>query len=703
MPTATDPAASTRVRLARGVARLARALRSPGLSGRVFVGTAAIVCAVLVAALAVATASARRVADAEARRGLEQAADLTAQLLAGRGRSLAGGARVFVQGPYFRALVAERRRDDILDQAFEAADQLEAAWVFITDERGVLLAKSDEPGASGDALGGVPLIAGALEGRQTTGFGTSRDSLLFQTVAVPIVVPGAAPVGTLTATRLLDAALARDVRAATGADVLFYTLDANGVRHLAAGSLDERVARATLASAARGDAVGDSAYLMQHAALATAGGDVVGGFVVLRARDALPSGIAGVRRSLLAAGLLGLLLALLAAWVAARRVTAPVRTLAEAARAAVRGDYAEAAQVAADVARDAPRHELASLAGALGTLLAELREQQVVVESLRPADARRDGAGIAEDAAPEPRVGAGRRAARPLLATRRLPRIGSVLAPGDTFAGRYAVQAELGRGGTGIVYRALDLLVSEPVALKIIRPELVVGDASARERLARELRMARRITHRNVVRTHDLAEHDGAPYITMEYVEAASLGAVLRARGTLDERATIAIARQLARALAAAHGEGVAHGDLKPENLLVRVDGLLKVTDFGVATLLRRDGPAGPRRDLAGAIVGTPEYLAPEVLLGASADARADLYAFGVVLDECLRGGPAQRTDTPTTFLMRKLDPAPIERTRGPGAAEPRALDDLIASLTDADPTRRPTSAVAVGTLLARM
>src|SRR5919112_92763 len=149
------------------------------LSWRVFLGTAAIVCAVLGAALATASRSVRRTGEESVRRGLEQATDLVAQFLAGRERSLAGGAGVFVQGPYFRAIVAGRSRDHILDQAFEAAEQLDADWVFITDERGVLLAKSDEPGASGDALNGVPLIAGALQGRSTSGFGVSRDSILF--------------------------------------------------------------------------------------------------------------------------------------------------------------------------------------------------------------------------------------------------------------------------------------------------------------------------------------------------------------------------------------------------------------------------------------------------------------------------------------------------------------------------------------------
>ena len=221
-------------------------MKSPGIAGRVFLFTAAIVCAVLAAALAVASYSGRRAAREAERRGLEQAADLTAQLLAGRWRSLGGGARVFVQGPYFRALVAERRPEDMLDQALEAADQLGADWVFITDERGSLLAKSDEPGVQGVTMASIPLVAGALEGRTTAGYGVSRDTLLFQTVAIPIVVPGSAPIGVLVATKLIDRQMALDVRAATNADVVFYTLSDKGAPHVAATSLTN----AALASSA---------------------------------------------------------------------------------------------------------------------------------------------------------------------------------------------------------------------------------------------------------------------------------------------------------------------------------------------------------------------------------------------------------------------------------------------------------------------
>ena len=124
-------------------------------------------------------------------------------------------ARVFVQGPYFRTLVAESRRDDILDQTFEAAEQLDASWVFITDASGMLVAKSDEPSASGDQLANVALISGALRGQVMTGFGGSGDSALFQATAVPVAAPGGSPFGVLVATRLLDSAMAVDIATAT--------------------------------------------------------------------------------------------------------------------------------------------------------------------------------------------------------------------------------------------------------------------------------------------------------------------------------------------------------------------------------------------------------------------------------------------------------------------------------------------------------
>jgi serine/threonine-protein kinase len=325
-------------------------------------------------------------------------------------------------------------------------------------------------------------------------------------------------------------------------------------------------------------------------------------------------------------------------------------------------------------------------------------------------------------------------AAAPPLAFRD-PRAAATaaLAPGTVVAGRYALAEVLGAGGTGIVYRVTDLTLGETVALKMLRPDLVAGDPRAREELKHELRLTRRVSHRNVVRTYDFGTTaDGLAFITMEYVRGPSLAAVLAHRGALPHEAVLALAKQLVRALEAAHEHGVVHGDLKPANVLVAMDGLLKVADFGVATLVRRPpthGASSPRDSsaaaeepvtpprLAGAVVGTPEYMAPELLLGAAPDARADLYAAGMVLHECLTGATPFQRDTPRAFLSQKLDasaapPPPAAPPRpafvgtgagGDAGAEPATLEAIVARLSAPDPADRPPSAAAVAALLARL
>jgi eukaryotic-like serine/threonine-protein kinase len=719
-----------------------------GMAGRVFLSTAAIVCAVLFAALLIASYSARRATREVERRGLEQAADLTAQLLAGRGRSLAGGARVFVQGPQFRALVAERQHDDILDQAFEAAAQLGADWVFITDERGTLLAKSDEPGVQGVAMGGIPLVEGALEGRTTFGFGISRDTLLFQTVAVPIVVPGAAPVGVLVATKLVDRQMALDVRAATASDIVFYSLDARGGPHVVASSLDSAAqARAALPAfapneapavatstdstlraasprAARTAVIGSSPYALQGAALTTAGGEIVGGFIVARPESAKSAQLAGIRRSLILAGLLGLVLALGAAWSSARRVTRPTRALAAAAAHALDGEYDEAARIACEATSRSPSAEVKALGAALTAFMQELREKQALGALLERVGIGESAledtrAGTAEDGPRIGRVRIGGTRARVSLATALTPRAGAlalptgVFAPGALVAERYEVEDVLGVGGSGIVYRALDRTLDESVALKMLRPEMLADDPRAREELKQELRLTRRVSHRNIVRTYDFGVSGGSPYLTMEYVEGTSLAAVLARRGALPTEIVLALGKQLMRALDAAHEQGIMHGDIKPANLLVATDGLLKVTDFGVASLIRRpaaraattgEEQAAPPR-LAGAVVGTPEYMAPELLLGGAPDESSDLYAAGMVLYECLTGATPFQGDTPRGFLAQKLD-TPRETLIPSSPTErrpPRSLAAVVARMIAPEPAERPASAAAVSALLARV
>jgi eukaryotic-like serine/threonine-protein kinase len=714
-----------------GVERAPRTVGSPAwnLTTRVFVSTAAIVCVVVAAAFLIGSRSLRQASDEAARRGLEQSADLVAQFLTGRERSLAGGARVFVQGPYFRTLVAERRRDDILDQSFEAVAQLGANWVMITDDRGVLLAKSDEPKLVDDSLGGVPLVSGALRGGITSGFGVSRDSLLFQAVAVPIVIPGTAPVGVLVATRLVDSVFAADVKVGAASDVLFYARDASGNLRITSSTLgrDTSVAAAAEALAQKPDGprgtpptvrVRGAEYFGHAGTLTTAGGDVIGGFAVLRARDAEVVLIRGVRRSLAIAGSLGFVLALLFAYLAARHVTRPVRALSKTVRRAADGDYHTS--IADRAAVPASDSEISALVVAFDRLLADLRDKESLVATVM-------GAATAESARQTgTRVHVVRAHAGSIGTARTMRRGGLTFAAGEMLADRYRIEAEIGSGGMGIVYRATDCLLGELVAVKLLRPEVLAADPQAFERLTQELRLARRITHRNVVRTHDLGESDGVPFLTMEYVQGSSLASVIASRGALSPPAVLSIAKQLLRGLDVAHEQGVIHGDLKPQNLLIGANGVLKVTDFGIARLIRGAVPERERRaaqaaeasllaQLAGAVTGTPQYMAPEQLIGGPASPRSDIYAAGIVLHECLTGATPYGADTPMAFIARKLDAtvSPIEprpattrlATSDADATETlaRELEALIVEMTRPEPGDRPGSAAELVERLSRM
>ena len=695
--------------------------RALGLTGRVFLVTASIVAAVIVAAFVITAASVRREGEAAARRGLEQSAELVAQFLAGRSRSLAGGARVFVQGPYFRTLVAGRRSDDILDQAFEAKEQLDADWVFITDDRGVLLAKSDEPGASGTAMGAVPLVAGALRGQVTSGFGVARDSSLFQAVAVPIVTPGGAPIGALVATRLVDSLLVRDVKATTSSELLFFVASPSGRRRVTISTLGRsaEVARALSLIPERDErspashpdvSVMGVPYLAQGSALITAGGDVVGGFVVLRSREAELTGIASLRRSLAVSGLLGLLLSWFAAFIAAQRIARPARDLAGIVHRAAEGEYPREGDDAGQ--RRGAGREFEELHAAFSSLIADLRDKDRLT-GLQPAPIPTGRQAVTATLLPR---GASRLTAGGTASPRGrfVARAGLTFEPGAVLANRYTVESVLGSGGLGIVYRVHDRVIGEAVALKVLRPEILVADANAATGFADELRVARRVSHRNVVRVHDLGSAEGVTFLTMECVDGPSLATVIETRGALDSPAVVAIARQLMRALIVMHAEGIVHGDLKPANLLLGPNGVLKVADFGIARVMRRRAmpddvasDASHARDtvghLSGAVVGTPEYMAPEQLIGGTATPASDIYAAGVILHECLRGTTPFNAESRVTFLAHKLDPASVAPKPARAVGADASIEAIVVHMMSPQADARPASAALVFDALAAL
>jgi DNA-binding response OmpR family regulator len=264
----------------------------------------------------------------------------------------------------------------------------------------------------------------------------------------------------------------------------------------------------------------------------------------------------------------------------------------------------------------------------------------------------------------------------------------TVLQPGQIFASRYEILGALGAGGMGVVYRARDRELGEDVAIKMVHPELLEGDETAILRLKAETRLARRISHRNVVRTHDFGESDGGCYVTMEFVEGMTVRQLIDTRGRLGVSAALAIGAQLADALEVAHRQGVIHRDIKPQNLLLDAEGVLKVMDFGIARLVEHTTVLTQ----AGTVVGTPAYMSPEQLLDEEVDGRSDLYAAGVVLYECLTGRLPFEASSPISLIAKLLhdDPEP-PATLNPDVPAP--LSDLILHLLAKRPGERPRTA----------
>jgi len=225
------------------------------------------------------------------------------------------------------------------------------------------------------------------------------------------------------------------------------------------------------------------------------------------------------------------------------------------------------------------------------------------------------------------------------------------LAPGLVVHGRYAIQKQLGRGGMGVVYKAHDRGLDEIVAIKILRPEFSAEPEMA-ERFKSEIKLARKVRHRNVCSIHDFGEDGGLFYFTMEFIDGVDLKRLIKQSGALPTDEAYALTIQIAEGLRAVHEVGIIHRDMKTANVMRDAHGAARLMDFGVA---KRPGE-GQTLTAVGQIVGTPEYMSPEQAQGKKVDHRTDLYALGIVIYEIFTGNVPFKGDTPISTILKQIN-----------------------------------------------
>ncbi|HZI95142.1 MAG TPA: protein kinase [Patescibacteria group bacterium] len=257
-----------------------------------------------------------------------------------------------------------------------------------------------------------------------------------------------------------------------------------------------------------------------------------------------------------------------------------------------------------------------------------------------------------------------------------------ILPRGFILSERYEIEQPLGMGGMGMVYRARDLHLEVPVALKMIRGEFADNERIL-ERFKKEITIARQVTHRNVTRIYDMGESEGLRYISMEYVEGQDLSHVVQEKGPVSVEKAVSILRQVCAALKEAHSVGIVHRDLKPQNVMLDANGSVHVMDFGIA--MQADARGMTR---TGALIGTPEYMSPEQAEGKKVDHRSDIYSLGVLMYEILTGDTPFQGGTPWEVIKKQIEERAhsIRRTH---PAVPEWLDTLVLKCLEKDPTLR--------------
>lgn len=651
-----------------------------GLTQKILLFTSLMIVALVGTTLAFTTVQADHLARTTIQEALSETRAVWESYQADRFNNLKARLGALANDPYLKPLIEQGDEKDIADTLGERGADIRADLFLATDPTGIVLARADgQP--SGQDLSSDPLVQSAIEQGRPASTLWRQGSRLYHAVSAPMTTGGDTK-GVLVAGYAVNQALAEQLRKLTHCEIAFLSEGSGQAAQLAASSLGKEEAGLLPSLSAAASAaemapfnldLGGERFIAVQAPLKDASGQVLGRVVALRSLAREMAGFVQFRNSLVLVSLGVMVVALGLATLGARRITGPVRTLVSLVERARDGSYTGAVSVQSG-------DEIGVLARTFNSLLAELREKEQLIQFLNEGMTQMKRGGEAQPTLSSSDETAAIKAVS--------AQAGVQVEKGQLFAGRYEILGTLGKGGMGIVYRAEDKRLDEVVALKVLRPEVLKDDPTLLQRFKEELRLARRITHKNVLRTHDFdVTQDGTPYISMEYLEGVTLKELIQGKGALPAGVGLRISKQMCAGLNAAHQQGVVHRDIKPHNMLILPEtGELKIMDFGIARRSEMQADGGLTTD--GMVMGTPDYMAPEQAQGRPADFRSDIYALGVVLFEIFTGRlPFQGETLMATVLKHIQEPPPDPRQANPRL--PADLAQLILRCLEKDPARR--------------
>jgi len=658
------------------------------LTVKIFLAVAFLVFLALAAAVEISSYRVRSIAEQTSRKALARAKDAYDNFQEDRYEKLHRALRPVVDNSGFKALVDEGDAATISNSLKEdQASATGADFLIVTDPRGVSIVRSDKREWRHD-ISDSGLVRKALDGAETQGIWYSEGKL-YHAVAAPVVVgegAGTRTLGVLVAAFAIDDRVAENFHDVASADAVFFSnlnKPSDPPRpQVVASTLGGATKSFSRAIESRGDLVsavfqrgmivgpmsidtGEDSYLSLSWPLRLSSGLVVGSVVTLRSLKTELAAFREIEKTLLVVGIAALLLAFVISYLLARRMTGPIGRMVAATEAVRDGKY----DVPLPVEQ---KDEIGILARSFRMMIEELKEKAELEKQI----AQLTMGGNVPVPPPQRTLAIGG-STSPASGSGPAPRIGSL------FAGRYDIESELGVGGMGIVYKAYDRTLDDAVAIKVLRGEALAQDATLADRFKQEIRLARKITHKNVLRTHDFGETEGMRYLSMEYVRGITLKHLLSQNRLLPTAAGLRIARQICNGLAAAHAAGVIHRDIKPQNILIEPNGGVKIMDFGIARLSEDKGFTA-----TGMVVGTPDYISPEQAKGGALDLRTDVYSAGVVFYEIFSGTLPFEGDSALGVVLKHINeaPPPVE-SRNPGL-DPKIARIVMKSI-EKDPDQR--------------